>query len=184
MGPENITNALISECRYWQLDRLLAAMEHVSKQRRFPVNDLACGTKREYMFDISKVDNGSSTGLRLEGRIWKFVKRLTHLTAGKKEQLGFTAFGSDWQLELHQSGIFLRLLDGPEVQCRSTKISPGSGTPARQWRRSNNDQYTIKSGPGSNGWGFLWNRAQHQALHPQNLEVDGLVAIEMEVTFS
>ena len=173
--PDIPSKALIAECRYWQLDQLLAAME--TEHKLLGTDDVFFSAKGRHHVEISSLSDSYSAGFRIKGHICNFVERL-NAPAGEIRVL-FNAFGSAWQLEVSKDGIFLGLLKGPETLCKSTRYSIG---PALTTLLVNVGAATFKAG--GHRLGNRWTEAQRlHLMHPKVLHLDGSVAIEVETFF-
>ena len=73
--PEHPSKAFISECTFWQLDKLIAAMQ---PQQGAEGSLIEATGKEGYRFSVSKTIMGGKHGFTLKGTIYNFAQRFQH----------------------------------------------------------------------------------------------------------
>ncbi|KAK9818790.1 hypothetical protein WJX74_010957 [Apatococcus lobatus] len=124
--PSQPKEDFIAECKYWQLDELLAQLEQPATIRE-PHNTISNSTHTLSLVPVYPVHETGWTCFVLKGHIFDFVQR-----SGRKELTTngtcFKAFGIVWRLHIGAGGLEVLASDGPAYQAARVEISLGSGT--------------------------------------------------------
>ena len=108
--PSNPTPELISECKFWQLERLLTNVGAEHSIQASPADD--CDS---HLFSI--VD--SQNGFVAYGSISNWHQRLASVSKTKVvDHLGFAAFDREWSLDPQLHGMYLHMLKGKALEWR------------------------------------------------------------------
>ena len=119
--PQHPSAAFMAECRYWQLSRLLAQLDEriiTGQQEVLPEDGM-------YDLTLSQVTRGNRAGFSVCGGIEPATPR-PHPHSDGEIEIGFHAFGLDWELRLGRSGQFLTILSGSDDFNADVEISFGS----------------------------------------------------------
>lgn len=111
--PSNPTPELISECRFWQLERLLTiiAAQPANQDNHSPPE----AQEESHRFNVVS----SPGNIFVYGHISNCQQRLHSVFKSKKEErLEFEALDRDWCLELAPRGMYLRMLRGEPLKWR------------------------------------------------------------------
>lgn len=179
--PDNPSSGFIAECRYWQLDRLLHAMEmkqdfgDAPARRRMSTGD---GD-----LTINRVEKASGAiGLLLKGRVHQFAERIE---AGKEVKIYFIAFRRQFYLLCDRHGICITRMSGPHINITSMQVSIASSPQhVEHWP----SEKSMEAGFRMDGdihevvrWGIPWTQADLDKLsHPALMDADGSVLLKVE----
>ena len=179
--PNSPTGSLLSECRYWQLSKLLAAIQ--AKQESIDDDDAAGmiqAMEDSHRFSITRVVASSHGGFSVRGMIQRFPTRLAAATDQAAQLcIAFTAAGRDWTLNIHQKGYFLYMLTGLALTRVLMKVQWGSGAHAisQEVKRERVIDLTM-------GLGWRWATGEVKRLiHPSMVSVQGSMQLTMTVAF-
>ena len=147
--PSQPSDAFIAECKYWQLDNLLAKIQ---QQRPAPVTPaeptIQCDTAK-HSTSVKHLRGNGRDGFQLECRVHDFVERFIAL---KNISTEFRAFGSLWAICLKADGAYLKLNVGPPVRQAEWSLSFGTGQDEWKAVASAMNDFTSDHG----GWGLRW----------------------------
>ena len=120
--PKDPPAGLVSECKYWQLDGLIAALSPAEPDAP--------------MFSVrtTRVDNNS--GFSASTSVANFPQRLD--AAASKDQtlrLPFKAVGREWSLDISSEGVFLHLVSGAALSSSAMTFALGQRTDSIQQNR-------------------------------------------------
>ena len=183
--PEVCTKELISECRYWQLERFLAAIEdppeddqqHCSKR---PNDVYVQAEQGSWHLDIWRVVIDGNVGFTAEGHISRFAQRLAEASANDRGiSLPFSAAGRDWTMKICHKEASIAMTKGSAVTRKLQRFMWGSGADA--WAVAGRDKCDLKEGRGF-GWSISEARLR-QLMHPRMAKVDGSMLIKITLTF-
>ena len=170
--PSVPTDCLLSECRYSQLDKLLAACRSAIESAK-PAESQA--------LEVKPATIDTNAGFKVSGMIPQFLKRL--LAADGKSthiSLPFTAAGRDWSLSFQQKRKFcLCMHTGPPLTKKYCSMQLGSGAHAIS-RASSSEQLCESGKPLS--WTFTEHEGE-QMMHPSMLRIQGAMDVTCTVIF-
>ncbi len=175
--PSSPSDGLIAECRYWQLDRLLAAIKAAKDSSS---KDLLPAPTSHDLEVLPALKDGHA-GFSVQGLIYHFPKRLS--AAVDKSHLiriPFTAAGRDWLLDLCQKSFHLSLSSGPPLTKAWWRVEIGSGEGAVIKLSTAERVFEAKK-----SWGWDWLPASNvqKLMHPGMLTIEGSLKIAMTLTF-
>ena len=163
--PAIPSQAFIAECKYWQLDNLLRAVELADIQG-------ICFCKPDnHSFELKPFHKDGRNGFRLQGRICRFIPRLEE---ANPICVPFSAYGTDWQLEVKKAGAFLVLVKGPP--CKQPEVTISFGPSESPWRSNSFPDRDLTAG--EPGWGTPLSAAQLLHLqHPPYMDLSGSLLV-------
>lgn len=171
--PDQPTSAFIAECKYWQLDNLLAKM--LTQQPAPPVIQ-SIGAKQTT--SLSQFSKRGLDGFQLECKVHDFVQRFA---VSNQVDTNFQAFGSVWRVSISGSGVFIKLKSGPSI--RQALHSLTFGTERNEWRMINPTLSDFSSD--RSGWGCSWPSdvtADKVQRHPY-VDLKGSLRFRVQVLF-
>lgn len=180
--PTHPTPEFLSECSFWQLNRLLAAIEdkqgEVIVTGKFPVDGIL---EDSHQFVIRKVVIEDCTGFEMKGHICKFLQRLLAANSEASAfRMPFSAFGRDWEMAISQVGCFLYMLKGMPLTQNLCRFAWGPGQDMQQRDFLTEAKYTS----GSGGHGFkTFDEASGWCGDPKPVSLDGRMRFAFTVTF-
>lgn len=132
--PDQPSTGFLAECRYWQLDNLLARLQQDTDMAAAAANSISISTP-EHTFSISEVQEHDQAGFLLEGDIHDFVQQSARESPQESGAVTrFKAFGINWFWTINRLGIQLHSLDGPWIRPSHVQVSFGGGRAL--WRMS------------------------------------------------
>ena len=184
--PDKPTASLLSECRYWQLDELLAAIDGKSASAsKFAIpSRMACGCASAaedcHHFTVKAVTIDGKSGFTATGEIIHFP---THnaCSFGPTVKGADGATGSSWLVLADEfwAGFFppVYALRAP-LTIRLLKIECGSGD--RKVVKTATNECELKE----KGMMFGWAAGVGgQLMHPRMLTVEGSLLLTVTATF-
>lgn len=118
--PANPTPELLSKCRYWQLDRLLAAIDAA---RNGKPSQQGC------QFRVRRATTDGYCGFRAETSVQDFQQQLVKAgDDGSWLALPFKAIGRDWTLKMKPTDICLGFEAGSPLRLHLMRIDWGTGS--------------------------------------------------------
>ena len=174
--PKSPSDNLVAECKYWQLDKLLAAMN-------VQENGNACislAEKDSHDLTITFVVVDGNDGFTIKGTIHQFPSRLsTAAEAAQDISIPLRLAGRKWLLCLSEESFDLGMVTGPELTNVLWKGDWGSGPCAVS--RQNSKEKSLKAGGGLT---WKWTRGEvKRMMHPSMLSFEGSLPLTMTVTF-
>ncbi len=171
--PSPASNALVSECKYWQLDRLVAAID---RQNR--ITQSAAGS---HDFVIEPVTVDGNTGFTISGLIHHFPTRLSKaVDMSSRITFTFSAAGRDWRFILYQEWFGLCMCTGPSITKALWKARLGTGACAVS-------TVCAKETPidaALMNWGWTLTSSQTESMmHPRMLSLEGSLHFDLTATF-
>ena len=178
--PSTPSESLLSECRYWQLDRLLAAID-AKENTDTGITQEVAGSHR---LNIKRMTVAGNDGFTISGQIFDFPERFASATASKAQSvklpypsLRFAAAGRKWKMEIKEAGFSVSLLTLPLLTTSMWEVILGSGPLAVkksyahalpfQWART-----------------LQWNAGElNRILQPRTLSVEGSLQLTMTLAF-
>ena len=139
--PHQPSKAFQAECKYWQLDNLLAKFEE--QQMTAVVNT------NQHSLRITTIKADGRDGFQVRGSIHNFVQRFSIAKCLSTE---FDAFGSTWRLVIREAGAWFGLLDGPVAQQVGAQLS--FGIRAHEWQFNHTPDHDLR--PGGLAVGNKW----------------------------
>lgn len=196
--PKAPSDNFIKECRYWQLDRLLAAMSRQEKLNLLkdlpdpvcPRDTYVAAVDGSHHLEIRRCNvsskSGDHVGFIAEGHIDNFAARLAEAgngSLGCNLHLSFSAAGRKWNLQMHQQSLDVTMVEGADLQLRWLKCILGSGV-ERAHFNGPHDKWLLRSSSGRVGGGWSFDRlAAAQLVHPSRLRADGSIDITLASCF-
>ena len=110
--PVQPTEGFIAECKYWQLDNLLAKIQQQRPARVAPAEPTVQRDTAKHSTSLKQLRENGRNGFQLECRVHDFVERFI---AEKTISAEFRAFGSVWAITFLPEGAYLKLITGPPV---------------------------------------------------------------------
>ncbi|KAK9819042.1 hypothetical protein WJX74_009707 [Apatococcus lobatus] len=172
--PANPSDAFVGECKYWQLENLLARIE---EQRAAAEQSVTFNTSA-HALKVADVKEGKRRGFQLEGSLYKFPQRFN---GGKCIDTRFEAFGASWSFEINERGAFVALTSGPSAPDCQVQIAFGAGDDEKVLAKYHHG-YTA----GVIGIGCCWS----EDMKLENLQrcpfvdVQGSLHVRVRVLFS
>ena len=179
--PESPSQALISKCKNWQLDKLLAAMQTQSnapeKAVASPVEETHVhAVAGSHHLEISKIIIAGNPGFKAKGRICRFQQRLYKAKDETSAfKVGFSAAGRDWYIRFDQQKTALLMPGGSPVAISLFQIT--CGTSKNAWSMVSKDRSILSN----RGIGF--NSDAEILLHPKMVNADSSMPVELILTF-
>ena len=172
--PSSPSESLLAECRYWQLDKLLAAIDARN-------NIDICTTRADnHSLTVQRAPVGAKDGFIINGLLHDLPKKLsTAGSSGLHPCILFTLAGREWKLEMNNEHFKLTLITGPSLTTNHWKTKWGSGSLAvTKWTSA-----AVLFPPSRGRW-FDWRAGEmKRILHPCMLSVDGSLQLEMTLAF-
>ena len=105
--PSSPSPALVSECRFWQLERLLSAIGAAPANENLPVPVL-------HQFQVTPFASGFTVNGRINRSdpLIQAAFNIKNAEGAGAELLVFRAAGREWRLSLSFRGIYINLLEG------------------------------------------------------------------------
>ena len=182
--PSNPTPELLSECSFWQLDRMLSAISEKQDSRLEEPDAVDAVTSREedsHHFVIKKVDIDDSVGFELQGYICRFQQCIAEALVEKQALiLKFSTVGRDWELRIYQKGCHLFLMKGISLQSNLLKFVWSQGTTSVSHIFTEIPQHKA----GEEGYGKGFDANDHWYANPKLVSVNGCMQLTLIVTFS
>ena len=166
--PPNPTPELISECKYWQLDRLLAAIHAAERPGRV-------GTAMP--FNIMPACLHGYRGFEAVAKIPQFPQQLEK--AANKTcalELSLSAVGREWRAGICKQRLYLSMLARTPVQIQQFVI--GS-----EWEKLNKKSSASSVVKGLKSGCALYEEDVQRLMHPGLVFPDGSVLIRIIMTF-
>ncbi len=174
--PSKPSESLIAECRYWQLDNLLAAMHADASS----VASITQAANNSHHLSIAPVTVDGNAGFTVSGMIHHLPKRLSKAVDSTSSfSIPFKAAGRDWSFEIGQMGFFLHMHTDPAITKAQWRIKLGTETCAIA-------RFCDRSSRLEDGEGFGWplTKADKESMmHPRMLSMDGALHVEFTATF-
>ena len=166
--PKDPPAGLVSECKYWQLDNLIAALSPAAPDAPL------------FSVRTTKVDNNS--GFSASTSVANFPQRL-EAAASKNQKLGlpFSAVGRKWELHISSEGVYLHLASGAVLSSSAMTIALGIGLKMYTKSTRQVQRWSMKK---SLGWPFKDKDELQQLLHPALLCADGALEVSITLGFS
>ena len=174
--PSKPSDGLIAECRYWQLDRLLAAM-HADPSSDASITQAAASS---HHFTISPVTEDDNAGFTVNGMIHHLPLRLSAaVDFANRFIIVFAAAGRIWELSISQQSINLQMRSEPPITKAiwSMKLGPEAYAISRLC----NQEHLIGT-EAALSWGLTAREAE-MMMHPCMLSMDGSLQLEVTATF-
>ena len=179
--PSHPTPEFLSECSFWQLDRLLSALADRQHNSQEELDAVSSTEKNGHDLVIKKVVINNSVGFELQGHICRCQQRIAE---AYEEALHlcvpFSAIGRDWQLRLSQKGCFLFLNKGLPLHQNLMRFGWGSGENTRNVAYTNRWHHKA----GGCGYGERFDKDSLWYANPELVSVDGRMPLTLVVTFS
>lgn len=191
--PKAPSDAFIQECTYWQLDRLLAAMDLQNSEDDPPAcprDTYLTAVEGSHHLEIRRCTVltafGGHVGFVAEGHIEDFAARLAKAgngSLGCNLQLSFSAAGRKWKLQMNQQSWHLAMVEGASIQLRWMKCNLGSAESIMEFLGPKEKLLlSSSSGPVFGAWS-LDHLAAAQLMHPSMLKADGSIGITLALCF-
>ena len=177
--PEEPTKAFIAECTYWQLDKLIAAMQ---AQDMKPVTSSSIPGKRGHHFAVSKAAINDKHGFTVQGNFHNFLPRFMELRVESEAmEVNIDALGSQWVLKVTKHFIAMYLLEGPEI--KGSRVLLDAGNKACPVKRNLPADHLFKEG--GPGYGFRWDNLiqENQFTHVKHVDVKGALPLSFTLLF-
>ncbi|KAK9836815.1 hypothetical protein WJX74_008768 [Apatococcus lobatus] len=181
--PKSPTPELILECKYWQLERLLAAIDAGTSTARPQLSN----GERASIVDVRRADSTSvawncAYGFTAETTIHTFLERLETATDASSQLLiPFKAAGSDWTVRLHQKALDIQMANGPPLIVSMLKLIWGTGDGV--WVKGTTGESAHKLVKSSGlGWG-LQEKEVHNLMHPRVMSINGSMHLAVTMLF-
>ena len=178
--PSTPSDSLLAECRYWQLNRLLAAIEHKADGMGDDDAGMVQASKDSHHLRVKGTTSGCCKGFSVTGMIHHLPKRLSAAIDPANEiSIPFTAVGRDWSLTLCQTGSCLLMLSGLQLTMVQLKMEWGSGANAivMECRR----EKVLHS---ESSWGWPCEAGEvERMMHPSMLSIQGSLQLTTTATF-
>ncbi|KAK9818771.1 hypothetical protein WJX74_002709 [Apatococcus lobatus] len=171
--PDQPTSAFIAECKYWQLDNLLAKM--LTQQPAPPVIQ---SIEAKQTTSLSQFSKRARDGFQLDCKVHDFVQRFA---VSKHVDTNFQAFGSVWRVIINEYGAYLQLTSGPPIKQALYSLTFGTGR--NEWRVVGSTLSDFSSD--HSGWGCLWPSdvtADKVQRHPY-VDLKGSLHFKLQVLF-
>ena len=173
--PDKPTASLLSECRYWQLEKLLEAMDANAA-------DTPCTTENvtgSHHLSVNAVTVDSNKGFTVRGEIYDFAGRVPAAADLSREQpsglnIPFVAAGRNWRMAFGQSGFSLHMLTGQPLTKSLLKIECGCSSYC--FVRWCSKEYTYKM---KDCYGWEEKLLMHQSM----LTDEGSLPFTLTVTY-
>ena len=173
--PDNPTSALISECKYWQLSRLLEALDcaqNVHVQNRPNI----------YQLHVSKTVSAGNVGFSATCHIYRFAVCFGEAIKPQQKVVMFDAAGRSWTLSFSQKDMHLIMTAGGGITCGLVNCAWGSHGNVIAFCNPKGSRWYFET---SNKTGHGWDISKEAArlMHPRILEPDGSIQLKIAVEF-
>ncbi len=178
--PENVSTSLMSELRFWRLDKLIAAINAECSS-----DDHANQAGPDsHNLHVAHVTIDGNVGFSVSGMIHQLPKLLSAAdTRAKCFKLPFSAAGRGWYLGISQERCSLVLSSGPALTSELLKIDLGTGACAVSLTSR---KLLAFDGDDNSDWGMVLTSDEVQRLmHPRALSnvEDGSLQFAVTITF-
>ena len=191
--PENPSNQLIAECKYWQLCRFLAAIESSKSPEQV---DKACSRasgahvqakEGSHHFIISKVCKDSQAGFQMTGYICNFGRLGNASDQTSTICIRFTAAARAWELVIEQHRCMIRIVEGATLVLSSCTIVFGA-SPQQMIQQYDGLAAEQKEDPslvaGGDHVAVLYAEGTYKQIsHPSLLEMEGAILADFTFLF-
>ncbi len=175
--PSPASDALVSECKYWQLDRLLASIDSQNSATA-SITQSAAGS-HDCVVEPVVIDGNA--GFTISGLIHELPTRLSKaVDVSSCITFTFNAAGRKWHFNIHQKWIGLCMDTGPSITKALWKASLGTGACAIT--KSCAKEAPINANPAGRGWNLTPSEAGSM-MHPRMLSVEGSLHFDFTATF-
>ena len=120
--PSQPSESFVAECRYWQLDNLLAKMQE-ERMASTPAPPGPIISTELHELSLAQIRVHGRDGFQAKIRIHGFVSEGNNTFYSSTL---FNAFGNEWELEISECGAYLELLSGLDVTQADLTISFGT----------------------------------------------------------
>ena len=175
--PSNPSESLLSECRYWQLDKLLAAID----ARKGIDTGISQADAESHCLSIKRASVNGNDGFTVSGLVHNLPKRLSTVDSSAPHVcISFTVAGLEWRLLVNNDEAFsLALLTGPPLTYSVWNTTWGSG-PLAVKRLDDSAELFEPSIPLE----FDWDAGElKRILHSSTLSLEGSLQLTMTLTF-
>ena len=189
--PSNPSDSLLTECRYWQLDKLLAAVD--AKDNVNMDNGITQADAGSHCLSIKRASMNGNDGFTISGLIHKFLERIPrgdlHSCTGNNSLrplcIPLTVAGRRWRLEINQTCFKLAMLTGPPLTASIWAATWGSGPLAVKCRYPQTALFEVQTPfTCSKGLSCTWNAGKvSRILHPRMLSLEGSLQMTMTLIF-
>ena len=172
--PKDPTPEFISECEYWQLDRLLTAI--VTQQ-----SSIVRAVPQLYDYKVSRSVIDDNVGFTLEGCICHFARRAANEDSDSNcsSIVRFNAAGRDWKLAIDQDELCLEMLHSRPLTSNLLEISLGPKSDSIDFEES--DPCKLSS---EDVVAWELTAGEMEALmHPKALLLNGSLQVRIRITF-
>lgn len=122
------TSDFIAECKYWQLDNLLAARRLCAARQKQQFSSIMNVNTNEHSFKVVQYTDNGQDGFEMQARIHSFVERFRSKLV---VEIRFAACGASWKLEVGHKGVFIQ----PEAHDHGGPQSEGCSFLDYNWSR-------------------------------------------------
>ena len=172
--PTKPTDSLLSECKYWQLDSMLAAIA----AKPASTSGMKPAVEDKYQLTVAGVMLDGSHGFRVTVKIKQFTTQVcgdrhTGLT------IPFAAASRDWKMDSLPSAFMLSMLTGPTLTSILLQLECETSYPS-SWtvvKSSEEEQVFI-----TNGACVLKNGLVEQLMRPRMLTGEGSSVSSLALT--
>ena len=187
--PEKASRSFISECTYWQLNKLLAAIDLQTQEVQgasAALHVYEASNTQGHSFTVNQASTSEGTaGFTLTGKFNNFRPRFQDEGQGALV-VGFRAFGAPWEFQIAKKGAYIRLMSGPDIKVKRIRVVLG---PSGSWARDNDSAFSpflLKAvDTGGRGYGYDWRqKEQERAAQLTLLDIDGSLQVSVMLTFS
>ena len=176
--PDNPTSALISECKYWQLNRLLEAIDCA---RSVHVQNLP----KIYQLHVSKTCSAGNVGFAAICHIYKFAVCFGEAINYTQRIVYFTAAGRSWRLSFSQNDMHFIMTAGGDITCCLVSCIWGLHGNVIAFRNPKGSRWHFEASDKidkrSHGWDISKEAAK--LMHPRILEPDSSIQLKIAVEF-
>ncbi len=177
--PSNPSESLIAECKYWQLDRLLAALDIDTSSMTQAVSD-------SHRLNITPVKIAGDSGFTVSGMIYDFTERFVVAVDTQSEvEIPFTAAGRHWRLDICQRYFDLCMLTGPAITIAlgELKLGSGAGCVSILLAKLGILRASASCTNFSRFWRWrLTTKEAEQIMHPSVVSLEGTLVFTANVT--
>ncbi len=179
--PCQPTHEFISECKYWQLNRLLKEIE--LQQNPGPAQTARFSSEKSHDFEVRALEQGECMGFAVEGHIFRFAERFRQDTA---IEIHFAAYGAKWKLwfgiggNKTSRGAWLHLQEGPD-NIGNVSFNIGPQQHSKAVKLTNTGRNTFKAKDTGFGGAFSAKQVLQVQWYPC-VDMQGSAQFLMEFT--
>ncbi len=183
------SESLVSKCKFWQLDKLLAAMSSENKPEAAGISNTASkqSAAGSHDLEIVQFSEGGQAGFQVTGMIHQVPKRLLiALHCSSSIDVPFAAAGRDWKLTISHTRALLALLSrsGGTRAWWTFHLGSGADMISRSTVGQPYSQVFLEAAQPWGTWGWDLTADEVESMqHPRMLSIEGSIQLSMTIVF-